>query len=813
MDPGAGCPIKYGSQAADGGFFALYLEYFGSDNYRIFFDAANLGGASNIVTFTNDWTHVALSFDGSTLTFYFDGVPAGSIPLTLATASSAVVFGQGVFCCSGPMNGLLDEVRIWNVARTQTEIADNMNTELSGNESGLVGYYKFDDSSKPGSECTANTNTGCVFGATIVSESPLVTNAACSGGGGVPEADVQGNSVSISDGDTTPDTGDDTDFGNVNVNSGTKQNTFTIQNTGTGNLRITDITSTDAQFAISGISLPAVIGGNNSTTFEVTFDPAATGTQSATINLAVANECEQYDFVVQGTGTSAPAAREMDVQGNGNSIAADDNLPSSADDTDFGSANVSGSTVSHTFTIENSGGADLNLTGTPKVSISGTHASDFTVMVQPSSPVSSGGGTTTFIIEFDPSAAGLRTAMVSIDNDDSDENPYNYSIQGTGGDTPPPPPSKGFVFLGNNFVNLDRHGVSEGNIFSNGSIQLKKGKPSTLAGNLTAVDDIIIHTKNIVNGSVLAGEEVTVERGATINGSIDENAGVTPQSLPNLSFTAGGDNYTVLQNGSLVLLPGSYGTVVIGKNATLYLSAGDYYFNTLDTGAKSELSMDVSGGAINVNVVNSLDFDKQMKVVTSSGDDGSSEVNFTTLQESRLMIGEKAWVLGTIVASDAAVTVGKNSRFRGSICADEITVLQGAVFQPHASSILLASIASDADVEDIDASAGSATEEQITEAASSRITDYALAQNYPNPFNPTTVISFQLPEESDVTLAIYNIYGQLVKQVASGTFASGRHNIVWDATDAHGARVASGVYLYMIKAGSFTAQRRLVLMK
>jgi len=123
---------------------------------------------------------------------------------------------------------------------------------------------------------------------------------------------------------------------------------------------------------------------------------------------------------------------EMNLTGNGQSIFDGDNTPSITDDSDFGGFLVASGSAVHTFTIENSGTADLNLTDTPKVQISGIHAGDFTVTSQPSSPVLSGGGTTTFEITFDPTAIGLRSAEVSIANDDSDENPYNFTIQGTG---------------------------------------------------------------------------------------------------------------------------------------------------------------------------------------------------------------------------------------------------------------------------------------------------------------------------------------------------------------------------------------------
>ncbi|MCK6560353.1 M4 family metallopeptidase [bacterium] len=102
---------------------------------------------------------------------------------------------------------------------------------------------------------------------------------------------------------------------------------------------------------------------------------------------------------------------------------------------------------------------------------------------------------------------------------------------------------------------------------------------------------------------------------------------------------------------------------------------------------------------------------------------------------------------------------------------------------------------------------------QVTEAATALPASFELMQNYPNPFNPTTTIGFALPEAGEVTLAIYNMSGQLVKRLVAGELSAGRHDLVWDATDERGSRVASGVYLYVIKAGEFTAQKKLVLMK
>lgn len=123
---------------------------------------------------------------------------------------------------------------------------------------------------------------------------------------------------------------------------------------------------------------------------------------------------------------------EIDVKGNGVSIVSGDITPSLADHTDFGSTPVAGGMVIRTFTIENTGTAALNLTSaSPYVMITGTHAADFTVTTIPSTPVAAA-GSTTFQVTFDPSATGLRTANISIASNDADENPYTFTIHGTG---------------------------------------------------------------------------------------------------------------------------------------------------------------------------------------------------------------------------------------------------------------------------------------------------------------------------------------------------------------------------------------------
>lgn len=90
---------------------------------------------------------------------------------------------------------------------------------------------------------------------------------------------------------------------------------------------------------------------------------------------------------------------------------------------------------------------------------------------------------------------------------------------------------------------------------------------------------------------------------------------------------------------------------------------------------------------------------------------------------------------------------------------------------------------------------------------------FSLEQNMPNPFNPSTAIGYQLPEAGAVRLAIYNLIGQEVRVLVNERRNAGTFTATWDGTDALGRRVASGIYLYRIQAGSFSATRRMLLLK
>jgi len=85
---------------------------------------------------------------------------------------------------------------------------------------------------------------------------------------------------------------------------------------------------------------------------------------------------------------------------------------------------------------------------------------------------------------------------------------------------------------------------------------------------------------------------------------------------------------------------------------------------------------------------------------------------------------------------------------------------------------------------------------------------YSLEQNYPNPFNPVTIISYSIPEESFVSLKIYDLKGREMKSLVDEVKSAGIYKIAFDASG-----LSSGVYFYRIDAGKYTQTKKFVLLK
>jgi hypothetical protein len=244
--------------------------------------------------------------------------------------------------------------------------------------------------------------------------------------------------------------------------------TSTLPNSGTTTITITNL----ASGGTTPNNCSSVISANNSTSLTVNALPTITSTApdsrigSGTVVLGATASAGTISWFAASTGGSALAtgtsfttpsisttttyyvettnasctsasrtaviatvnAPEIDILGNAISITDGDTTPSTTDWTEFGSMEISTGIITKTFTIQNTGSSALSIGA---ITISGTNAGDFTVATSPSASIAVG-GSATFSISFNPNVLGLKTAAISIINDDANENPYDFAIQGTG---------------------------------------------------------------------------------------------------------------------------------------------------------------------------------------------------------------------------------------------------------------------------------------------------------------------------------------------------------------------------------------------
>ncbi|HBI00608.1 choice-of-anchor D domain-containing protein, partial [uncultured Flavobacterium sp.] len=188
------------------------------------------------------------------------------------------------------------------------------------------------------------------------------------------------------------------------------------------------ITATNAPTSFNADFLPAGFSIDTATGI-ITATPGVTGTFLVAISAINAGGIDEQTLVITITDPG-PEINIRGATGGTNPIVSGNTIPNAFNNTLFASVLIGNNQIKD-YRIQNIGVSNLNLTGTPRVVITGPHASDFTVIAQPATPILAGNNVV-FQIRFTPSTGGVRTAVVSIANNDSDENPYTFTIQGTG---------------------------------------------------------------------------------------------------------------------------------------------------------------------------------------------------------------------------------------------------------------------------------------------------------------------------------------------------------------------------------------------
>ncbi|UPQ80767.1 choice-of-anchor D domain-containing protein [Flavobacterium azooxidireducens] len=204
----------------------------------------------------------------------------------------------------------------------------------------------------------------------------------------------------------------------------------------TSELNVSGFVGDPFSYTITAINSPTTFNATslppgfsiNATTGVITGTPGATGTFYISIFAINASGSDEQTLTLT-VSNPGPEINVRGATGATNNIVNGSTIPNAFNNTLYAAQNI-GNNQLKDFRIQNIGISNLNLTGVPRVQLSG-HTADFTVTTQPSLTVLPG-GFSDFVIRFAPTTGGVRTAVVSIINNDSDENPYTFTIQGTG---------------------------------------------------------------------------------------------------------------------------------------------------------------------------------------------------------------------------------------------------------------------------------------------------------------------------------------------------------------------------------------------
>jgi hypothetical protein len=388
------------------------------------YTVTNVSGITYTWAFPSGWSQTA-------------GGTTNSITVTVGTTSGNITVTPSSTCSSGTAQTLATTV---NPSPTITGTTPGSRTgagtvNLSATAStGTISWY---GSLTGGSVLGTGTNfttPGIITTTTYYVEA---NNGTCSSTPRVavvatvnfPEITVLGNGNIILDEDNSPITTDYTNLGTTGIGVGLTR-TYTIQNSGTVNLTIGTITvaGLNASEFVVTTAPAASVAPAASTTFSIKFTPTILGTRNANVSFVTNDPDENpFNFDIAGVGSTG-LIPEINVQGLGNTILDGDAGPINTDGTDFGSVTIP-STVTRTFTIQNTGTGPLLLTGTPLVLVTGS--SDFTVTVQPSSNTIAAGSNLTFKVTYSPTITGTAVGLVTIYNSDSDESVYDFAIRGS----------------------------------------------------------------------------------------------------------------------------------------------------------------------------------------------------------------------------------------------------------------------------------------------------------------------------------------------------------------------------------------------
>ncbi len=301
----------------------FFIDITGQLNFT-FYTSSGIQTLTSSSALSNQWQHIAVTYNGMIYKLFINGSLDSSLSLTEGLIDSTNNLKLGEVAQGGGLNyqGEMDELRVWESALASCGMENRRLCELAGDEINLVAYYNFNNGEVNGNNfpiyniLRINHNiTGGIapegelmnFGLTGTTSNWIDATANMVSGSCAtfPELSVSSLGVIvIEDGDTTPDTADGTDFGNVDINDPLADTNFTITNIGTADLIVSDIviSGTNAsEFSILNSSVGTINAGSTDNLL-IGFDPVSEGVKTATVTITT-NDCDgSYTFNIQGNG-------------------------------------------------------------------------------------------------------------------------------------------------------------------------------------------------------------------------------------------------------------------------------------------------------------------------------------------------------------------------------------------------------------------------------------------------------------------------------------------------------------------------------
>ncbi|MFN6945291.1 MAG: beta strand repeat-containing protein [Cytophagaceae bacterium] len=571
-------------------------------------------------------------------------------------------------------------------------------------------------------------------------ENPYVINLTGTG------SSVAVPNISVSSGATAIPSSGSYSFGSISHGTSSSAVSFTISNSGTANLTISGISLAGANsgdFNLNQGSTSTTIAAGASTTFTVAFTPSAVGSRTASVTITSNDaNANPYTFSLTGTGT----APEINIQAAGTNVVSNGNYS-------FGTFNVASSSSAVTFTIENLGNQVLNLTNSPIVAISGVAAADFAINQAATSSAIAAGGSTSFTVTFTPSVEGVRNAIISIANNDADENPYIINLSGTGS-----PVSSGAQ------VSVQAGGNAVGN---NGTINMGS---ATVGATGTPITVSI--TNSGTSALPLTASEVYLTGGNSSDFTIDLS-GVSSPLAPGATAS-----FTV------VFAPGSTGS----RNTSLVIAldgADDFNATLTGVGLSSEVGSQISLSAGG----NSVEHNGTINVGSVNVGQTGAPVSFTVVNTGSTNVALTASDV-VISGADASDYILDLSTVSSPLAPGESATFT-VVFAPSAGGIRNAVISVSLDGAEPFTANLSGTAIPSTSVLAASLS--ASVNVYPNPSNGDFMISFSKSLSGRVQVTITNQLGVAVKTLESDGINAGTEMSVSLGDNA------AGIYIVVIK--------------